>query len=276
MEKINVEEFSEIFHDVVNNSFFPFEKKELNETLKKLKISIPELVFFFIDLINNQTISVNNQIEVNLTELPESELLRKLVRLLEKDVDKYTSVILTLKKYLDAILPILGQKINNINETEHQKNIIALDYNKELIRKRFNYDEKRDGDSKIKTKDFRGQHSFSLKSGLFNSIKARKIIFQLRDLKLIDQNTSFEKFMHIFSGKQIPKENRINWISTYMDLSIFLRKIQPKLLVEEDVFETALRCFTIKGNNISSARNLAHSSGSKKNEKIIESIINTF
>ncbi|OYU84278.1 MAG: hypothetical protein CFE24_07270 [Flavobacterium sp. BFFFF2] len=275
MTNSKTQDFEKIFFTIVENSFLDFEKKEFFSALKTLNVSNNELIIFILDIYKNQTFQTNNGIEIILKDLPEFTLLKKITSLCETGEMKYLGAAGKLSGYLNAVLLIYMQELQQINGDLYESSKKTLNNNKELLRERFDYDETKKNNIIFINEEFKGQHSFTFKKAYKTEIFI-KILNKLKQNKFVDSETSLERFRRIFSGTEIPNKEKVNWKKTKFDLLLFLKHIQTEFSVTENIYYTTLRCFTIKGKEILKTNKISKASGKKTNEKTIIDIISIF
>ena len=103
-----------------------------------------------------------------------------------------------------------------------------------------------------------------------------KILNKLKENELIVYKTSVERFKQIFSGTKIPNEEKVDWIGTKCEFLLFLKYLKPKLIVKNEIYSTALRCFTINGKEILNTKEISSANGRKTKEHIIKEIVSIF
>lgn len=278
MRNFPSQEFEKYFFDLIESSFFEQEKKGFFLGLKTLNISKKDLILFIFEELNKQTIQNGGNIEISLKDLPKSTLLNKITTLIETGDLKYLAAADVLSKSLNSIFVMFMQDLKKTNDTLYYASVTTLEKNKELIRGRFNYDETKENNIIFVEEKFKGQHSFILKKAI-SATATLKIINKLKLNYLVDSVTTTSKFQKIFLGGKILNDEKVDWIGTIYELKIFLQSLKPRLKIDSNIYNTALRCFTIKSKEINEIEQISKSKKSKNTQpktQIIEDIISLF
>lgn len=275
MRNFTTQDFEKYFFDIIENSFIEQEKKDFFSVLKTLNISKKDLILYLYEDLNKQTNQYDGKIEITIKDLPKSTLINKITTLIETGDLKYLNAAKAFSEHLNSVFVIFMQELKNTDETLFDSSVTTVEKNKELIRERFNYDETKENNIILVEEKFKGQHSFILKKSItVNSIL--KILNKLKQHKLVNSITSTSKFHKIFSGQKIPNDEKVDWIGDYKELTIFLIALKPKLVSYEYKYETAIRCFLVKGKEIINPTQISNSSGTSSKKQIIEDIILLF
>ena len=275
MRNFTLQNFEKYFFDLIENSFFELEKKDFYSTLKTLNISEKELVLYFFEILNNHTTQNNDKIELKIKDLPKSTLLHKIATLIETGELKYLDATKALSNYLNSIFTIYMEDLKETNKVQYETSLTAFDNSKQLVRERFNYDETKKDNVILIKEDFKGQHSFNLKKSFKTDIFLR-VLNKLKDNKLVSYNTSTERFKKIFSGEEIPNNEKVDWIGTKFELKLFLDNLKSEFSSKHNIFNTTLRCFTVNGKDILRTKEISSSSSHKTKEQIIIEIVSFF
>ena len=271
MENLTEQELEHACLNIIENSFLNAEKESFYSSLKTLKISQQELIPLFLELVYFN----HGEVKAEIVDLPKKPLLTKITNLIGTGDIKYLDAFTTLHNHINSIFTIIGQHLEKNDEDLYKKSITTLNENKELIRDRFNYDETQKNNVILIEENFKGQHSFTLikqnKTDVF-----LKIINELKNNDLVVSETSAERFKTIFSGTKIPNKEKVNWEGTKYELSLFLKFLRPKFITDEYIYQTAIRCFTVKGKEIIKTTEISNSSGKTSKGKIIKEIVSNF
>ena len=275
MRNFTMQNFEKYFFDLIENSFFELEKKDFYSTLKTLNISKKELILYLLELLNKYTTRNDGNIEITLKDLPKSTLMNKITALIETGDIKYLNAAKELGNHLNSIFTIFMQDLKETNKVQYETSVTALKNSKQLIRERFNYDETKKNNVILIKEDFKGQHSFTLKIKYKAEIFLR-VLKKLKDNQLVATETSVVRFQKIFSGEEIPNNEKVDWIGTKFELLLFLNNLNSEFSLTHNIFNTSMRCFTIYGKNILRTEEISKASNKKTKEQIIKEIVSIF
>jgi hypothetical protein len=275
MRNFTMQNFEKYFFDVIENSFFELEKKDFYSTLKTLNISNKELVLYFFEILNNHTTQNDDQIELKIKDLPKSTLMQKISTLIETGELKYLDATKALSNYLNSIFTIYMEDLKETNKVQYETSLIAINNSKQLVRERFNYDETKKDNVILIKEDFKGQHSFTLKIKFKTEIFLR-VLKKLKENQLVANETSVGRFQKIFSGEEIPNNEKVDWVGSMFELKLFLDNIKSEFSLVNDIYNTALRCFSKDGKEILRTSQISGASYHKKKEQIIIDIVSIF
>jgi hypothetical protein len=275
MRNFTTQDFEKYFFDIIENSFFEQEKKDFFSVLKTLNISKKELILNLFEELNKQTNQYDGKIEITIKDLPKSTLINKITTLIETGDLKYLNAAKAFSESLNSVFVIFMQELKKTDETLFDTSVTTVEKNKELIRERFNYDETKKNNVILIKEDFKGQHSFTLKRK-YNAEIFLRVVNKLKDNLLVTNETSAGRFQKIFSGEEIPNNEKVDWEGTLYELCLFLKGLKPKLGIVSNIYYTALRCFTINGKEITKTSQISNSSGQTLKEQIIKDIILLF
>jgi hypothetical protein len=275
MRNFTMQNFEKYFFDVIENSFFELEKKDFYSTLKTLNISNKELVLYFFEILNNHTTQNDDQIELKIKDLPKSTLMQKISTLIETGELKYLDATKALSNYLNSIFTIYMEDLKETNKVQYETSLIAINNSKQLVRERFNYDETKKDNVILIKEDFKGQHSFTLKIKFKTEIFLR-VLKKLKENQLVAKETSVGRFQKIFSGEEIPNNEKVDWVGSMFELKLFLDNIKSEFSLVNDIYNTALRCFSKDGKEILRTSQISGASYHKKKEQIIIDIVSIF
>lgn len=278
MTTLTIKDFEKYFFDIIETSFFNYEKKGFFLVLKTLNISKKELIFYILEELKMQTNQNNDNIEITLKDLPKSTIINKITTLIETGDLKYLNATNEFSNYLNAIFTIIMQDLKKTDIIEYETSLNVYNNSIKLLRDRFNYDETKKNNIILIKEDFKGQQSFILKSNL-KSDKFTPILQNLKKNNLINRNTTKDKFENIFLGVLISKEDKIDWTGTKHELKLFLKGLKPKLRIDSKIYNTAIRCFTINSTEIIKIEEISKSNESKgklPKSQMIENIISLF
>jgi hypothetical protein len=274
MRNFTTQDFEKYFFDLIENSFFEQEKKDFFSAIKTLNISQKELMSYLFEEFNKLTTQNDESIELTIKHLPKSTLIHKITTQIEKGELRYLNAADVLYKSLNAAFVIFMQDLKKIDKTLYDSSISTMEKNKELIRGRFNYDESKT----LVEEKFNGQLSFILKKGISAS-STLEILKKLKQYNLVDTSTSASKFQKIFSGGKILNDEKVDWTGTKHELSLFVKGLKPKLRIDSNIYDTTLRCFTIKSKEIIKIEEISKSQISKgisPKSQILKDIISHF
>lgn len=275
MRNFTMQNFEKYFFDIIENSFFELEKKDFYSTLKTLNISKKELVLCFFEILNNHTIQNDDKIELKIKDFPKSTLMHKIVTLIETGELKYLDAANALSNYLNSIFTIYMEDLKEPDKVQYETSLSAINNSKQLVRERFNYDETKKDNVILIKEDFKGQHSFNLKIKFKTDIFLR-VLKKLKDNQLVATETSVGRFQKIFSGEEIPNNEKVDWIGSKFELKLFLDNIKSEFSLVNDIYNTTLRCFTIDGRDILRIEEISKASNKKTKEQIIIEIVSIF
>ena len=275
MRNFTMQNFEKYFFDVIENSFFELEKKDFYSTLKTLNISKKELVLYFFEILNNYTTQNDDKIQLKIKDFPKSTLMHKIATLIETGELKYLDATKALSNYLNSIFIIYMEDLKETNKVQYETSLTALNNSKQLVRERFNYDETKKDNVIFIKEDFKGQHSFNL-NRLHSTDIFLKVLKKLKDNQLVSYNTSTGRFKKIFSGEEIPNNEKVDWIGTKFELKLFLINLKSEFSSKRNIFNTTLRCFTVNGKDILRTEEISSSSNHKTKEQIIIEIVSFF
>ena len=270
-----MQNFEKYFFDIIENSFFEPEKKDFYSLLKTLNISKKELVLYFFEILNNNTTQNDDKIELKIKDLPKSTLMHKIVTQIETGDLKYLNAAKTLSDYLNSIFRIYMEDLKVTSKVQYETSLTDLNNSKQLLRERFNYDETKKDNVILIKEDFKGQHSFTLKIKYKTEIFLR-VLKKLKDNQLVANETSVERFRKIFSGEEIPNNEKVDWVGSTFELKLFLNNIKSEFTLVNNIYNTTLRCFTIKGKEILRTVQISGASYHKAKEQIIKEIVSIF
>lgn len=275
MRNFTLQNFEKYFFDLIENSFFELEKKDFNSTLKTLNISKKELVLYFFEILNNNTTQNDDKIELKIKDFPKSTLMHKIATLIETGELKYLDAAKALSNYLNSIFTIYMEDLKETNKVQYETSLTAINNSKQLVRERFNYDETKKDNLILIKEDFKGQHSFTLKIKFKAEIFIR-VLKKLKENQLVANETSVARFQKIFTGEEIPNNEKVDWIGSTFELKLFLDNIKSELSLVKNIYYTTLRCFTINGKEILRTSKISGASYHKKKEQIIIDIVSIF
>jgi hypothetical protein len=267
--------FEKYFFDLIENSFFELEKNDFYSTLRTLNISKKELVLYLFEVLNKYTTQKNDKIELKIKDLPKSNLMHKIVTLIETGDLKYIAAANALSNYLNSVFTIYMEDLKEANKVQYETSYTSINNSKQLLRERFNYDETKKENIILVKEDFKGQHSFNLKRQFKTDIFLR-VLNKLKDNQLVSNKTSTGRFQKIFSGEEIPNNEKVDWIGTKFELKLFLDNLKSEFSLENNIYNTTLRCFTIKGKEILRIDEISKASNKKTKEQIIKEIVSIF
>lgn len=267
--------FEKYFFDLIENSFFELEKNDFYSTLRTLNISKKELVLYLFEVLNKYTTQKNDKIELKIKDLPKSNLMHKIVTLIETGDLKYIAAANALSNYLNSVFTIYMEDLKEANKVQYETSYTSINNSKQLLRERFNYDETKKENIILVKEDFKGQHSFNLKKQFKTDIFLR-VLNKLKDNQLVSNKTSTGRFQKIFSGEEIPNNEKVDWIGTKFELKLFLDNLKSEFSLENNIYNTTLRCFTIKGKEILRIDEISKASNKKTKEQIIKEIVSIF
>lgn len=275
MRNFTMQNFEKYFFDLIENSFFELEKKDFHSTLKTLNISKKELVLYFFEILNNNTTQNDDKIEFKIKDFPKSTLMHKIATLIETGDLKYLNAAKTLSGYLNSIFTIYMEDLKEISKVQYETSLSDLNNSKQLVRERFDYDETKKDNVILIKEDFKGQHSFTLKIKFKLEIFIR-VLKKLKENQLVANQTSVERFQKIFSGEEIPNNEKVDWIGSKFELKLFLDNIKSEFSLVNNIYNTTLRCFTIKGKEILRTGQISGASYHKAKQQIIIEIVSIF
>lgn len=253
------------FDNLINDSLLPLERESYFNTLKILKLTNKDIYDFILDFIQNYVAIEDGTAVPLFNGFSRSMAITKLEPFIYSNQAKHKKALIDLEIYLRSILIIIESSLTKASNTSTVKQ--NLEGFKRKVDNRFSPL----GNQVDKTIQFKGHHSFQLKKPLAINKKI-KLLEQLKTEGFIAKTTTVDQISAIFSGKAVSQGLKISWFKL-RNLYFFVKTLRPHLEHENDVYETATRCFTIKGAEILDSNRLVHSSGGKKNLSKIQEII---
>jgi hypothetical protein len=256
------------FENTINNSLLPLEKENYYKTLKALNLTNLDIYNFITDIaLNYVKIIDGNPIPI-FTNFSENLMISSLTPFIYSENENHKKALLNLENHLKTIIAIFENQLllspNPLVEIKY------LEEFKIKVNKRFHETTNKNNQQL----SFKGYHSFQLNNPLKLEQKIR-LLKQLKESGLISKKTNMTQIESVFIGKVVEENNKISW-NNFHDIYLFVKNLKPNLLHQNDVFETALRCFTKKGLKISNIKQLTKSSGGDKNLNKIKEIISIF
>jgi hypothetical protein len=265
--------FGQFYQDFIQNSLMPKEREDYNKALKTFKLTQENFLELIEDIIDKHFIEVEGEIIPDLENLGQSKLIKTLGHYDNTKVKKEQEALKNLNYHLLSLFTIIknyNYKAGLVNKEYNRKTENA---NKVLFERFAHLNNPLTND-----RDFKGQQSFTLK----NNLKTDKFIHILNSLKnkgFISRNTPIENFENIFLGVLISKENKIDWIGTNHQLKLFILGLKPKLRIDNKIYDTTRRCFTVNGKEIIKNEEISKSNiskGKSSNSQILEDIVSLF
>jgi hypothetical protein len=256
------------FENIINNSFLPLEKENYYQTLKVLNLTNHDMHNLIMNIAENYVNIIDGKPIPNFTNLGKNIVHSSLGPIIYSKKETHKKALLDLENHLKTIMVIFENQLllipNPLIETQ------SLEEFKKQVNDRFHVGANKNNQQL----SFKGQLSFQLKIEL-NINQKLKLLKLLKESKLICKDTNLTKIDAVFMGKVVDENNKISW-NNFRDIYLFVMNLKPFLLHQNDVFETALRCFKRKGVEISNITQLTKSSGGDKNKAKIEEIISVF
>lgn len=255
------------FENTINNSFLPLEKENYYQTLKVLNLTNHDVLNFFMDMENYVKI-VDGKPIPNFTNFSENLMLSSLRLIIYSKKESHKKALLSFENHLKTLLAIFENQLlltpNPSIETQFLQEF------KTQVNNRFHVTANKNNQQL----SFKGHHSFQLNNQLKLNQKTT-LLKQLKESRFICKKTNLTQIDAVFIGKVVEENNKISW-NSFHDIYLFVMNLKPYLFHQNDVFETALRCFTRKGVEISNITQLTKSSGGDKNLAKIKEIISNF
>ena len=262
--------FGQFYQDFIKNSLMPKEKEDYNKALKTFKLTQEDFLDFLEDIIDNHFIEVDGEIIPDLSNLAQSKLIKALGTYDNSKIKKEQEALKNLNQHLLSFFTIVenynlkaGVVDDDYNQKVENANKVLFDRFAHLY------------NTPTKEIEFKGQQSLLLKHQLPTQ-KVTPILQYLKKNGFISLNTTKDNFENIFLGNSISKENKIDWTGTKYELSLFLKVLKPKLRVNTNIYDSAIRCFTLKGKEIIKTAEISNSSGTSSKKQIIEDISSLF
>jgi hypothetical protein len=255
------------FEKTINNSFLPLEIENYFHTLKILNLTNKDVYNFFIDMENYIKIVDGKPIPI-FTNFSENLMIRSLSPIIYSKKESNKKALLNLENHLKTIFVIFENQL--LLTPNPSIEIQSLEEFKKQVNDRFHQRANKNNQQL----SFKGHHSFQLKNPLKTNQKMT-LLNQLKKSVLICNKTNLTQIEAVFMGKVVEENNKISW-NSFRDIYLFVMNLKPYLLHQNDVFETALRCFTKKRIEISNVTQLTNSSGGNKNLAKIKEIISNF
>jgi hypothetical protein len=262
--------FGQFYQDFIKNSLMPKEREDYNKALKTFKLTQEDFLEFLEDIIDNHFIEVDGEIIPDLSNLAQSKLIKALGTYDNSKIKKEQEALKNLNQHLLSFFTIVENynlKVGVVDDDYNQKvgnaNKVLFDIFAHL------------NNTPTKEIEFKGYQSFTLKRAK-SANSFLDIINKLKHNKLIARETSTSMFQKIFSGAKIQNNEKVNWVGNNKELTIFLIAIEPKLVFFDYKYETAVRCFLVKGKEIIESEQISNSSGTSSKKQIIEDIISLF
>lgn len=256
------------FENTINNSFLPFEKENYYQTLKVLNLTNHDLYNLMMGVGENHAKIIDGKIIPKFTNLGKYLSDSSLGPIIYSKKDSHKKAFLNFMNHFKKIMIILENQL--LLTPNLPIEMQSLEEFKKQVNDRFH-----EGANKNNQQlSFKGHLSFQLKIEL-NTNQKLKLIKLLKESKLFSKDINLTKFDAVFMGEFVEENNKISW-NNFRDIYLFVKNLKPFLLHQNDVFETALRCFTRKGVEISNITQLTKSSGGDKNKAKIEEIILKF
>jgi hypothetical protein len=262
--------FAEFYRSFIQNSLLPKEREVYKKALKTLNLTPENFLDLLIDVIDNHIIEVDGEIIPDLSNLAQSKLINALDSFENSKSKKDKEAL----KILNQHLLVLFTVVNNYN---FKKGVVNEDYNRKIesankvIFERFvhlNYASTQDV-------EFKGQQSFTFKRTYKAEIYL-SVLNKLKDSQLVAKETSVSRFKKIFSGEEIQKVEKVDWVGTKFELKLFLVNLKSEFSLVNNIYNTALRCFTVKGKEILSTNEISKASNKKTKEQILKEIVSVF
>lgn len=261
-------EFSKFYQDFIKNSLMPKEREDYNFALKTFKLTQEDFLELLVDIIDNHFIE--GVIIPDLENLGQSKLIKTIGHYDNSKVKKEQEALKNINNHLLSLFTVIKNynfKAGLVDEEYNQK---TQDANKVLFERFAHLSKPLTND-----RDFKGQQSFILKRAKSGNAFL-EIVNKLKHNNLIAPETSTSMFQKIFSGTKIKKTEKVNWIGTKRELTVFLIALKSKLLSDEQKYETAIRCFLVNGKEIIKPEQISNSSGTTSKKQLIEVIISLF
>jgi hypothetical protein len=262
--------FGQFYQDFIKNSLMPKEREDYNKALKTFKLTQEDFLEFLEDIIDNHFIEVDGEIIPDLSNLAQSKLIKALGTYDNSKIKKEQEALKNLNQHLLSFFTIVENynlKVGVVDDDYNQK---VGNANKVLFDRFAHLN-----NTPTKEIEFKGYQSFTLKRAK-SANSFLDIINKLKHNKLIARETSTSMFQKIFSGAKIQNNEKVNWVGNNKELTIFLIAIEPKLVFFDYKYETAVRCFLVKGKEIIESEQISNSSGTSSKKQIIEDIISLF
>lgn len=256
------------FEKTINNSFLPLEKENYYHTLKILNLTNQDVYNFFIDMENYFKIVDGKPIPI-FTNFSENLMIRSLSPIIYSKKESNKKALLNLYNHVKTILVIFENQL--LLTPNPSIEIQSLEGFKKQVNDRFDVRANKNNQQI----SFKGHHSFQLHNQFIFQQKKMNVLKQLKESKLICKKTNLTQIEAVFMGKVVEENNKISW-NSFRDIYLFVMNLKPYLLHQNDIFQTALRCFTRQGVEISNITQLTNSSGGNKNLAKIKEIISNF
>jgi hypothetical protein len=262
--------FGQFYQDFIKNSLMPKEKEDYNKALKTFKLTQEDFLEFLEDIIDNHFIEIDGEIIPDLSNLAQSKLIKALGTYDNSKIKKEQEALKNLNQHLLSFFTI----VENYNL---KAGVVDDDYNQKVgnankvLFDRFAHL----NNTPTKEIEFKGQHSFILKRA-FKAEIFLKVLNKLKENQFVENETSVGRFQKIFSGTKISNEEKVNWKGTKYDLLLFLISLKTEFRVENDIYDTAIRCFTVRGKEILYTKQISQANNKKSKEQIIKGIVSIF
>lgn len=262
--------FGQFYQDFIKNSLMPKEREDYNKALKTFKLTQEDFLELIEDIMDNHFIEVDGEIIPDLTNLAQSKLIKVLGPFDNSKIKKEQEALKSINQHLLSLFIIIENYNFKAGVVDDDYNRKVENANKVLIDRFAHLN-----NTPNKEIEFKGYQSFTLKRA--KSANAfLDIINKLKHNNLIARETSTSMFQKIFSGAKIQNNEKVNWLGNNKELTIFLMALEQKLVFFEYKYETAIRCFLVKGKEIIESEQISNSSGTSSKKQIIEDIISLF
>lgn len=262
--------FGQFYQDFIQNSLMPKEREDYNKALKTFKLTTENFLELIEDIIDNHFIEVEGEIVPDLENLGQSKLIKTLGYYDNTKVKKEQEALKNLNYHLLSLFTLIKNYNFKAGLVDEEYNRKTENANKILFERFAHLN-----NPPTKEIEFKGQQSLLLKHQLHTQ-KFIPILQYLKKNGFISLNTTKDNFENIFLGNSISKENKIDWTGTKYELSLFLKALKPILRVNTNIYDSAIRCFTLKGKEIIKTAEISNSSGTSSKKQIIEDVIYLF
>ncbi|WP_396170508.1 hypothetical protein [Flavobacterium sp.] len=262
-------QFAEFYQSFILNSLLPRELEDYNKALKTLNLTLENFLDLLLDF-DNHLIEVDGEIIPDLGSLAQSKLVKALGPYDNSKIKKEQLALKNLNQHLLSLFSV----VKNHN---FKMGLVDEDYNRKIenagkvLFERFAYL----NNTPIKDIEFKGQQSFTFKKSCKTDIFLR-VLKKLKDNQLVATETSVGRFQKIFSGEEIPNNEKVDWIGSKFELKLFLINLKSEFSSKRNFFNTTLRCFTIDGRDILRIEEISKASNKKTKEQIIIEIVSIF
>ena len=263
-------EFSKYYQDFIKNSLMPKEREDYSKALKTFKLTQENFLELLEDIIDNYFIEVDGEIIPDLSNLAQSKLIKTLGSYDNSKIKKEQEALRSINQHLLSLFTVVKNHNFKTGVVDEDYNRKTENANKVLFERFAHLNNPTE-----KVEDIKGQHSLLLKHQLPTQ-KFTPILQYLKKNGFISLNTTKDNFENVFLGNSISKENKIDWTGTKYELSLFLKALKPILRVNTNIYDSAIRCFNLKGKEIIKTAEISNSSGTSSKKQIIEDIISLF